>query len=91
MILGFDWWQRVNPKVDWVSYGLTLKNCFVAAGVPAHYNIKVEYVVLKSLCICYMIINLPIVSLHLFSRDFAYRDWIVVFCVINFEGVIYGW
>ena len=23
-ILGFDWLKSINPKVDWVNYGLTL-------------------------------------------------------------------
>ena len=42
MILGFDWLQSVNPKVDWVNYSVTLKNSFVASSIPVHCTIKVE-------------------------------------------------
>ena len=42
MIQGFDWLQSVNPLVDWVNYGVTLKTCFVVIGIPVYYNIKVE-------------------------------------------------
>ena len=42
MILGFDWFQSVKLKVDWVTHKGTWKNGYVAAGVPVHHNFKVE-------------------------------------------------
>ena len=49
VILGFDWLQKVNPQVDWVNYGVTLKNGFVAAGVPVYRTVKVELCSFKAL------------------------------------------
>ena len=49
VILGFDWLQNVDQQVNWVDYGVTLKNGFDAAGVPIHYSIKVELCSLKEL------------------------------------------
>ena len=42
VILGFDWLQSVNPQVDWVHNGFTLKNGFVAAGIPVYCTVKVD-------------------------------------------------
>ena len=42
MILGFNWLQSVNKQVDWVNYGVTLKNGLVAADAPVHHIVKVE-------------------------------------------------
>ena len=42
VILGFDWLQNINPKVNWVNYGITLKYGFAAAGVLIYSIIKVE-------------------------------------------------
>ena len=49
MILGFDWLQSLNQLVDWVNYGVTLKNGFLAAGVPVHHTVKVELCSFKAL------------------------------------------
>ena len=49
IILGFDWFQSINLKVDWVNYGFTFKNGFIAAGVPVHCNVKVELYSFKAL------------------------------------------
>ena len=49
MILGFDWLQKVNPQVNWVNYGVALKNGFVAAGVPVHHTVKVKLCSFKAL------------------------------------------
>ena len=49
MILGFDWLQKVNPWVDWVNYGVNLKNGFVAAGVLVHCTVRVELCSFKAL------------------------------------------
>ena len=42
MILGFDCLQSVKPQANWVNYCVTLKNGFVAAGVPDHCTVKVK-------------------------------------------------
>ena len=49
VIVGFDWFQSINPKVDRVNYRVTLKNGFVATGVPVYCNIKIELYSLKML------------------------------------------
>ena len=49
VILGFNWLQKVNPQVDWVNYSVTLKNGFVAAGVPVYRTVKVELCSFKAL------------------------------------------
>ena len=49
MIVGFDWLQKVNLQVDWVNYGVTLKNGFAAAAVPVHCTVKVELCSFKAL------------------------------------------
>ena len=49
VILVFDWFQSINPKANWVNYGVTLKNGFVAAGVPIHRNIKVKFYSFKEI------------------------------------------
>ena len=49
MILGFDWFQSANLWVDWVNYGVTLKNGIVAAVVLIHHNVKVELCSFKAL------------------------------------------
>ena len=49
MILGFDQLQSVNPQVDWVNYGITLKNGFIATGVPVYSNFRVELCSFKAL------------------------------------------
>ena len=49
VILGFDWFQSVNLQVAQLNYGVTLKNGFVAAGVPVHCNVKVKLCSFKAL------------------------------------------
>ena len=42
MILGFDWFQSVNPQVDRFNCGVTLYSGFVAASGPIYHNTKVK-------------------------------------------------
>ena len=42
MVLGFNWLQSINPQGDWVNYIATLKNGFVATGVPIHQTVSIE-------------------------------------------------
>ena len=49
MILGFDWLQSVNPQVDQVNYGVTLRNDFVAADITVYHTVKVKLSTFKAL------------------------------------------
>ena len=49
VILGSDWLQKVKPQVDWVNYGVTLINGFVAADVSVYRTVKVDLCSFKAL------------------------------------------
>ena len=42
VILGFDWLQSVNLQVDWINYGVTFKDGFVAASLPVYFTVNVK-------------------------------------------------
>ena len=66
VILGFDWFQSVDPYVDWLNYGVTLKNSFVAAGVPVYSTVKVELCSFK-------------VVIHLLHANKGSNSWFTFF------------
>ena len=57
VILGFNWFQSVKPQVDQTSYGVTLKNGFIAAGFSIHYNVKVELCSFKLLLLMHLMLT----------------------------------
>ena len=79
VILDFDWFQNVNPQIDWVNYGVTFKNSFVAFSILIYCNLKVKLCSFKVLMHLLCDNKGAESQLTFFSKFQVPKIWIVVY------------